>query len=79
MQQCQSGSDHVASLRPAGAARLFAHLSGVILFITNLGKLTRDSPFSVEMLGFLRGVAMRRASAPYLHFLQHTPLYSVTW
>jgi uncharacterized membrane protein YphA (DoxX/SURF4 family) len=37
---------------------------GVILFITNLAKLTRDNPFSTEMLGFLRGVATRRASAP---------------
>src|SRR5205807_530331 len=43
---------------------------GLILFITNLGKLTRDNPFSTEMLGFLRGVATRRASAPYLHFVQ---------
>jgi uncharacterized membrane protein YphA (DoxX/SURF4 family) len=54
---------------------------GVILFITDLGKVTRDSPFSLEMLGFLRGVATRRASAPYLHFLQqlvipHSTLFS---
>ena len=33
---------------------------GVILFITNLGKLTRDNPFAEEMLRFLRGVATRR-------------------
>jgi len=43
---------------------------GVILFITDLGKLTRDTPFANEMLDFLRGVATRRASAPYLHFVQ---------
>ncbi len=43
---------------------------GVILIVTNTGKLFRDDPFSTEMLGFLRGVATRRASAPYLHFLQ---------
>src|SRR5437868_14761360 len=54
---------------------------GVNLLITNLGKLTRDSPFSVEMLGFLRGVATRRASEPYLNFLQqvvipHATLFS---
>jgi len=54
---------------------------GVILFITNLGKLTRDNPFSTEMLGFLRGVARRRASEPYLHFIQqvvipHSTLFS---
>ena len=54
---------------------------GVILLITNLGKLTRDNPFSMEMLGFLQGVATRRASAPYLHFLQqvvipHATLFS---
>ena len=54
---------------------------GVILLITVLGKLTRDTPFSTEMLGFLRGVATRRASAPYLHFVQqvvipHSTLFS---
>jgi thiosulfate dehydrogenase [quinone] large subunit len=54
---------------------------GVILLITNLGKLTRDDPFSIEMLSFLQGVATRRASAPYLHFLQqvvipHATLFS---
>ena len=54
---------------------------GMILFITNLGKLTRDNPFSTELLGFLRGVATRRASAPYLHFVQqvvipHSTLFS---
>ena len=53
---------------------------GVILLITNLGKVTRDNPFSMEMLGFLQG-ATRRASAPYIHFLQqlvipHATLFS---
>jgi uncharacterized membrane protein YphA (DoxX/SURF4 family) len=54
---------------------------GIILLITNIGKLTRDTPFSTEMLGFLRGVATRRASVPYLHFVQqvvipHSTLFS---
>ena len=54
---------------------------GVILFLSDLGKLTRDNPFADEMLGFLRGVATRRASAPYLHFVQqavipHASLFS---
>lgn len=54
---------------------------GVILLITNIGKLTRGTPFSTEMLGFLRGVATRRASVPYLHFVQqvvipHSTLFS---
>ncbi|PYL04121.1 MAG: hypothetical protein DME32_02445 [Verrucomicrobia bacterium] len=43
---------------------------GVILFITDLGKLMRDTPFANEMLNFLRGVTTRRASGPYLHFVQ---------
>lgn len=43
---------------------------GVILFITNFGKLFRDEPFTTEMLGFLNGVTVRRASAAYLHFIQ---------
>jgi uncharacterized membrane protein YphA (DoxX/SURF4 family) len=43
---------------------------GVILFITNLGKLTRAVPFAAEMLDFLGGVTTRRASATYLHFVQ---------
>ena len=54
---------------------------GVILFITNFGKLFRDEPFSVEMLGFLGGVTRRPALAPYLHFIQdivvpHASLFS---
>ena len=51
---------------------------GVILFITNLGKLTRDNPFAEEMLRFLRGVATRRASAPYLHFVQNVVIPHAT-
>jgi uncharacterized membrane protein YphA (DoxX/SURF4 family) len=43
---------------------------GVILCITNFGKLFRDQPFTTEMVGFLNGVTVRRASAPYLHFIQ---------
>ena len=43
---------------------------GAILFISDLGKLTRDNPFAAEMLRFLRGVTTRRASGPYLHFIQ---------
>jgi uncharacterized membrane protein YphA (DoxX/SURF4 family) len=54
---------------------------GVILFLSDLGKLTRDSPFAEEMLRFLRGVTTRRASEPYLHFVQqvvipHSTLFS---
>jgi thiosulfate dehydrogenase [quinone] large subunit len=54
---------------------------GVILFISDLGKLTRDNPFANETLRFLRGVTARRASAPYLHFVQqivipHASLFS---
>ena len=53
---------------------------GVILFLTVLGKLTRDRPFALEMLGFLSGTA-RRTSGPYLHFIQnvvipHSALFS---
>ena len=51
---------------------------GVILLITNIGKLTRGTPFSTEMLGFLRGVAARRASAPYLHFVQQVAIPHAT-
>jgi len=43
----------------------------VILFITVLGKLTRDTPFSTEMLGFLNGVARRGALQWYADFIQH--------
>jgi uncharacterized membrane protein YphA (DoxX/SURF4 family) len=51
---------------------------GVILLITNLGKLTRDNPFSAEMLGFLRGVATRRAPVPYLQFLHQVVIPNST-
>jgi thiosulfate dehydrogenase [quinone] large subunit len=59
---------------------LRVHL-GVILLITVLGKLTRDAPFSAEMLGFLQGYAMRNASGAYQQFLQqavipHATLFS---
>ena len=46
---------------------LRVHL-GVILLFTDLGKLTRDGPFSVEMLAFLQH-AVRNAMAPYRHFV----------
>jgi len=54
---------------------------GVILFITVLGKLTRDTPFSVEMLGFLNGVGRRGALPWYTAFIQqvvvpHASLFS---
>ncbi|MDQ3744390.1 MAG: DoxX family protein [Acidobacteriota bacterium] len=59
---------------------LRVHL-GVILLVTNLGKLTRDAPFSAEMLAFLQGYAMRNASGAYQQFLQqlvipHATLFS---
>ena len=47
---------------------LRVHL-GVILLVTDLGKLTRDTPFSVEMLAFLQH-AVRNAAAPYRHFVE---------
>jgi uncharacterized membrane protein YphA (DoxX/SURF4 family) len=54
---------------------------GVILFITVLGKLTRDTPFSAEMLGFLGGVTRRGAFRWYIDFIQgvvvpHAALFS---
>lgn len=54
---------------------------GVILIITVLGKILRTEPFSVEMLGFLNGYAMRNASSPYRFFLAsvvipHATLFS---
>jgi thiosulfate dehydrogenase (quinone) large subunit len=59
---------------------LRVHL-GVILLVTVLGKLTRDAPFTAEMLGFLQGYAMRNASGAYQQFLQqlvipHATLFS---
>src|SRR6476469_677655 len=63
---------------------LFAFLRiylGVILFITVLGKLTRDQPFATEMLGFLGGVVRRGAFPWYAAFIQdvvvpHASLFS---
>lgn len=50
---------------------LRVHL-GVILLITDAGKMLRgNAPFSVELLSFLRGYALRSASKPYQQFLQH--------
>jgi thiosulfate dehydrogenase [quinone] large subunit len=54
---------------------------GVILFITVLGKLTRDEPFATEMLGFLGGVVRRGAFPWYTAFIQqvvvpHASLFS---
>ena len=59
---------------------LRVHL-GVILLVTDLGKMTARAPFSAEMLGFLEGYAMRNASGAYQHFLQqlvipHAALFS---
>jgi len=61
--------------------RLFAVLRlylGVILVITVLGKLTRDAPFAVEMLGFL-GVVARRGALPwYIGFIQQVVVPNAT-
>jgi len=59
---------------------LRVHL-GVILLLTVAGKIFRDSPFSVEMLGFLQNFAVKNAGAPYVYFLQeivipHAVLFS---
>jgi uncharacterized membrane protein YphA (DoxX/SURF4 family) len=51
---------------------------GVILIITVLGKILRSEPFSVEMLGFLNGFAMRNASPWYQHFLQQVVIPHAT-
>ena len=51
---------------------------GVILIFTVLGKISRSAPFSVEMLGFLQGYAMRNASFPYQQFLQHVVIPHAT-
>ena len=57
---------------------LRVHL-GVILLITDFGKMFRgDAPFSVEMLGFLQGYAMKSASAPYQNFLQSVVIPNAT-
>ena len=49
---------------------------GVILLLTDAGKLTRDQPFSVEMLAFLQH-AMRNAS-PYRAFVEHVVIPHAT-
>jgi thiosulfate dehydrogenase [quinone] large subunit len=55
---------------------------GVILFITVLGKLTRDNPFVNEMVAYLQHVLnAHRAPGSYLHFIQavvipHATLFS---
>src|ERR1041385_8538778 len=51
---------------------------GVILIITVLGKIMRSEPFSVEMLGFLNGFALRNASPWYQDFLQHVVIPHAT-
>jgi thiosulfate dehydrogenase [quinone] large subunit len=49
---------------------------GVILLITVAGKLTRDTPFSVEMLGFLR--AMHNMPPWYHEFVQRVVIPNAT-
>ena len=51
---------------------------GVILIITVMGKILRSDPFSVEMLGFLNGYAMKNAATPYHDFLQHVVIPHAT-
>jgi uncharacterized membrane protein YphA (DoxX/SURF4 family) len=75
-----SAAPHAAATAPPAPFRstrraLLAFLRiylGVILFITVLGKLTRDTPFATEMLGFLNGVVRRGALAWYTEFIQQT-------
>jgi len=50
---------------------------GVILLITDIGKLTDTIPFSDSMLGFLNAFASREDSF-YVHFVP-TQNYLVTW
>ena len=84
MQPPHQRSIEVGSLRYVPRSLLVIlrlHL-GVILLITDAGKMLRgNAPFSVEMLSFLQGYAMRNASVPYQHFLQqlvipHATLFS---
>jgi thiosulfate dehydrogenase [quinone] large subunit len=84
MQPPHKRSIEVGSLRYVPRSLLVIlrlHL-GVILLITDAGKMLRgNAPFSVEMLSFLQGYAMRNASVPYQHFLQqlvipHATLFS---
>ena len=76
------GEDNANSSRSISRALLVIPriYVGVILLISDLGKLTRETPFASEMLRFLRG-ATRRASAPYVDFVQqviipHASLFS---
>ncbi len=67
-------------VRRAVLVILRLHL-GVILLLTDIGKMSRSQPFSVEMLAYLQGFSLRRASIPYQHFLQqvvipHASLFS---
>lgn len=43
---------------------------GVILLLTDLGKLSRPAPFSTELLGFVQA-SLTRASPAYRAFLEH--------
>lgn len=52
---------------------------GVILLLTDLGKMTRSAPFSVEMLTYLQGYSMRVASGPYKHFLDQVVIPHATF
>ena len=72
-----STSSHLISRSLLVIPRIYL---GVILLISDLGKLTRGTPFSDEMLQFLRGTT-RRASAPYVDLVQqviipHASLFS---
>ena len=76
------GADNATSSRLISRALLviLRIYVGVILLISDLGKLTRETPFANEMLRFLRG-ATRRASAPYTDFVRqviipHASLFS---
>ncbi|PYI93356.1 MAG: hypothetical protein DME97_06375 [Verrucomicrobia bacterium] len=76
----RSASNSFQSTSRALLAFLRIYL-GVILFITVLGKLTRDTPFATEMLGFLNGVVRRGALSWYTEFVQqvvipHATLFS---
>jgi thiosulfate dehydrogenase [quinone] large subunit len=70
-QSIAIGSDNATSSRSISRVLLVIPriYVGVILLISDLGKLTRETPFANEMLGFLRG-ATRHASAPYVDFVQ---------
>ena len=63
-------SNNMANTVPRALVAGLRIYLGVILLYTVLGKLTRDTPFVDEMLAFLQNVASKRASAPYLQFVQ---------